>query len=72
LRSSRAFPTIPFSDFRALIDFGARLRDRGLAAPGWGWVQFNPGLPLILSVLLRAFPSDPASPPASRPRWPRG
>jgi hypothetical protein len=57
----RAFPTLPLSDFRALIDFGIRLRDRGLAAPGWGWVQFNPGLPLILSVLLRAFPSDPAS-----------
>jgi hypothetical protein len=57
----RAFPTNPFSDFHALIQFGTRLRDQGLAAPGWGWVQFNPGLPLVLSVLLRLFPSDPAS-----------
>ena len=55
----RAFPTVPFSDFRALLDFGARLRDHGLLSPGWGWVQFNPGLPLLLSLLLRVFPSDP-------------
>jgi len=55
----RVFPTIPVSDFRVLIDFGTRLRDHGLAAPGYGWVQFNPGLPLALSVLLRIFPSHP-------------
>ncbi len=56
-----AFPTQPFSDFRAIVDFGLRLRDQGPAAPGWGWVQFNPGLPLLLSVLFRAAPADPAS-----------
>jgi hypothetical protein len=55
----RAFPTIPVSDFRVLIAFGTRLRDQGLTAPGYGWVQFNSGLPLVLSVLFRIFPSDP-------------
>jgi len=33
-----------------------RLRDEGLAVPGWHWVQFNPGLPLVLSSLFRVFP----------------
>jgi len=61
LAFARAFPTIPFSDFHALIAFGTRLRDEGLTVPGWGWVQFNPGLPLLLSLLLRVFPSDPDS-----------
>lgn len=56
-----AYPTHPFSDFRALVDFALRLRDHGLAAPGWGWVQFNPGMPLVLSVLFRVAPADPAS-----------
>jgi hypothetical protein len=55
----REFPTIPVSDFRALVEFGIRLRDGGLVAPGFGWVQFNPGLPLALSLLLRIFPSNP-------------
>lgn len=55
----RVFPTIPVSDFRALIAFGTALRDHGLAAPGFGWVQFNPGLPLVLSVLFRIFPFYP-------------
>jgi hypothetical protein len=57
----RAFPTIPVSDFRFLLDFGTRLRDHGLAAHDLGWVEFNPGLPLVLSVLFRFFPSDPES-----------
>jgi hypothetical protein len=51
-----AFPTEPLSDFRGLVLFGLRLRDEGLAVPGWHWVQFNPGLPLILSGLFRIFP----------------
>jgi hypothetical protein len=51
-----AFPTDPVSDFRGLVLFGLRLRDEGLAVPGWHWVQFNSGLPLILSVLFRVFP----------------
>lgn len=57
----RVFPTIPVSDFRALVEFGLRLRDGGPAAPGFGWVQFNPGLPLVLSVLFRVFRSDPSA-----------
>jgi hypothetical protein len=56
-----AYPVEPFSDFRALVDFALRLRDQGLSAPGWGWVQFSPGLPLILSVLFRWAPADPAA-----------
>jgi hypothetical protein len=56
-----AFPTRPFSDFAGLVAFGLRLRDDGLFVPGWHWVQFNPGLPLVLSVLLRAVPHGAAS-----------
>ncbi len=58
---SAVFPTQPFSDFHALVAFALRLRDHGPATPGWGWVQFNPGMPLLLSLLFRAAPSDPAS-----------
>lgn len=32
------------------------MRDEGLTVPGWHWVQFNPGLPLMLSLLFRVFP----------------
>jgi hypothetical protein len=52
------FPTLPFSDFLGLIDFGFLLRDHGLAAAGWHWTQFNPGLPIILSILLRFAPPE--------------
>ena len=51
-----AFPTDPVSDFRGLVLFGVRLRDEGLAVPGWHWVQFNSGLPLLFSALFRVFP----------------
>ncbi|HEX2719802.1 MAG TPA: hypothetical protein VHM71_02520, partial [Candidatus Deferrimicrobium sp.] len=30
-----------------------------IAAPGWFWTFFNPGVPAVLSVLFRLFPSDP-------------
>jgi hypothetical protein len=53
------FPVAPFSDFRALIDFGLALRDRG-AAESWHWVQFNPGLPVALSLLFRVAPGSEA------------
>jgi hypothetical protein len=33
-----------------------RLRDEGLAVPGWHWVQFSAGLPLLFSALFRVFP----------------
>jgi hypothetical protein len=54
------FPTEPFSDFNALVRFALQFRDHGLFVPGWHWVQFNPGLPLVLSLLYRLFP-DPAA-----------
>ncbi|HTY41964.1 MAG TPA: glycosyltransferase family 39 protein [Thermoanaerobaculia bacterium] len=56
-----AFPTEPVSDFRGLVVFGLRLRDEGLAVPGWHWVQFNAGLPLLLSALFRLFPHGVAA-----------
>lgn len=55
------FPTLPFSDFQALIEFGLRLSDQGLVEKSWHWQQFNPGLPLILSVLFRFLPGEPVS-----------
>ncbi len=55
-----AFPARPFSDFAGLVAFGLRLRDDGLFVPGWHWVQFNPGLPLILSLLFRVVPHGTA------------
>ena len=51
------FPTLPVSDFRGLIRFGLLLRDKGLSGPGWLWTQFNPGLPMLLSVLYRILPN---------------
>ncbi|HKD18994.1 MAG TPA: glycosyltransferase family 39 protein [Thermoanaerobaculia bacterium] len=56
-----AFPTEPVSDFRGLVMFGLRLRDEGLAVPGWHWVQFNSGLPLFLAGLFRVFPHHVAN-----------
>lgn len=55
-----AFPARPFSDFAGLVAFGLRLRDEGLFVPGWHWVQFNPGLPLVLSLLFRVVPHGTA------------
>ena len=55
-----AFPAQPFSDFAGLIAFGLRLRDEGLFVPGWHWVQFNSGLPLLLSVFFRVVPHGTA------------
>src|SRR5204862_6022360 len=57
----RAFPTQPFWDFLQLVHFGELLRDHGPLAYGWYWAQFNPGLPLILSLLFRAFPGNDAA-----------
>ncbi len=56
-----AFPTEPVSDFRGLVLFGLRLREEGFAVAGWHWVQFSPGLPLLLSVLFRVFPRNVAA-----------
>ncbi len=50
------FPTIPVSDFRALVTFGLHLRDNGLLVPGSFWEYFSPGLPICLAVLFRIAP----------------
>jgi hypothetical protein len=59
------FPTIPVSDFRTLVDFGLRFRDAGWAPPGDFWLQFNPGLPMLLSLLHQVVPHT--APEAARP-----
>lgn len=56
-----AFPTEPISDFRGLVMFGLGLRDEGLAVPGYYWVQWNQGLPLLLAGLFRVFPHHVAA-----------
>ena len=55
------YPTIPFWDFLQMVHFSVVLRDHGLFAPGWYWGQFNPALPVLLSLLFRLFPRDPIS-----------
>jgi hypothetical protein len=53
------FPTRPVSDFLALVDFALLLRNVSLTASDWHWDFFNPGLPLVLSLLFRIFPGSP-------------
>lgn len=53
------FPTQPISDFRGLVDFALALRDSGLAQGTWYWDFFNPGTPILLSVVLRVLPGSP-------------
>ncbi len=45
------YPATAFSDFRALLEFGRVIAGQGLAADTWHWIQFNPGLPMILALL---------------------
>jgi hypothetical protein len=54
-----SFPTVPFSDFRMLVEFGLHMREHGLVAGGWFWDFFNPGLPLVLTALFRVASADP-------------
>src|SRR5262245_26025167 len=51
------FPTVAFSDFRALLDLGLVMRESWAPAT-WHWIQFNPGLAMALSVVFAIFP-DP-------------
>jgi hypothetical protein len=51
-------PTLAFSDFRALIEFGRLMGEKGWAVESWHWIQFNPGLAMVLSVLFRVVPQD--------------
>jgi hypothetical protein len=55
----RFFPTIPFSDFLSLLDFAIVFRNDWLAKNAWQWRYFSPGLPLILSVVLRFVHESP-------------
>ena len=45
------YPATAFSDFRALLEFGRVIAGQGLAPDTWHWIQFNPGLPMILALL---------------------
>ena len=47
------FPSEPYYDSLQLIHFGELIRDQGLAARGWYWAQFNPGLPVLLAALFK-------------------
>lgn len=53
------FPIRPVSDFAALVDFALLFRNVSLTASGWHWDLLNPGLPLVLSFLLRIVPGPP-------------
>ena len=53
------FPTTPISDFNGLLEFGLWMRDRSIVNGGFFWDLFSPGLPLILSLILRVFPAAP-------------
>jgi hypothetical protein len=55
----RAFPTHPISDFAALLSFSISFRDDWLAKNAPQWRVLSPGLPLILSLLLRLIPKSP-------------
>src|SRR6185369_8277893 len=55
------YPTIPFSDFAALVAFGRFLRLYGIFANEAFCEYFNPGMPLVLSVLFRIVPGDPGT-----------
>ncbi|HEX6900107.1 MAG TPA: hypothetical protein VF789_10355 [Thermoanaerobaculia bacterium] len=55
-----AFPTVPVSDFHGLLEFALAFRDgAGLRRAG-SWDFFNPGLPMVLSAILRISPLPPA------------
>src|SRR5262245_40744596 len=55
-----AFPAQAVSDTLKLVAFGRVFRDQGLIPATNYWTDFNPGLPMILSLLDRFFPDDPA------------
>jgi len=47
------FPTIPISDFRAIVDFAVAFSESVSPQGVWQWQQFNAGMPMALSVLFR-------------------
>jgi len=52
------FPAIPKSDSQILVAFGRLFHDRGLFPDTSYWTHFNPGLPMILSLLDGPFASN--------------
>lgn len=61
LSAVRAFPAAPKFDSQALIAFGRVFHDRGLFPDSYYWSHFNPGLPMILSILDGPFARDIAA-----------
>jgi len=53
-----AYPTVPVSDFVTLVLFAEAFARDGFATGFWGWQYLNPGLPLGLSLVLRAVHGD--------------
>ena len=53
------FPTKPFSDFLSLLDFAIVFRDDWVVKNAWQWYYLSPGLPLILSIVLRFVHQSP-------------
>jgi|CXWL01.1.fsa_nt_gi hypothetical protein len=49
----------PVSDFAGIIEFASRLATLGPFSPGYYWDNFNPALPLFLSLVFRLIPADP-------------
>ena len=54
-----SFPSRPISDFLNILDFSILLRDDWLAKNAWQWHFFSPGLPLLLSGILRFVHGSP-------------
>ena len=55
----KSFPSRPISDFLNILDFSILFRDDWLARGAWEWYFFSPGLPLILSGILRFINRSP-------------
>src|SRR5215211_7902342 len=53
------FPTKPFSDFLSLLNFATMFRDDWVAKNAWQWYYLSPGLPLLLSIVLRFVHQSP-------------
>lgn len=54
-----AFPSLPVSDFRCIVEFGVFFRDASFTSPSWFWEFFSPGVPMFLSLVFRAIPGPP-------------
>lgn len=55
-----AFPTVPVSDFHGLLHFALAFQDGTWLRQGGSWELYSPGLPMVLSLILRISPLPPA------------